>query len=187
MPTRSESPAPTAVSGTPQEPHPLPHTRLRHMGRVALALASCLAPAATALAFGRLMSPNGLRAESGAGAQAEADKPPLLADGDRFSRFEGQLDRLRIFLKIPGLSAAIVSNEKVVWAKGFGFADRDKRVPATPETLYHVCSLTKTFAATMVLRLAAQDKLHLEDPASRYTAEVEGESATIAVTRPFRR
>src|SRR4051794_16526526 len=72
MPIQSECPAPAAVNGTPQEPLPLPRTRLRHLGRITLVLASCLAPAATALAIGWLTSPKGLRADSGAGVQAEA-------------------------------------------------------------------------------------------------------------------
>src|SRR5689334_1811968 len=45
MPVQSESHAPAAVNGTPQEPLPLPRTRLRHLGRITLVLASCLAPA----------------------------------------------------------------------------------------------------------------------------------------------
>jgi CubicO group peptidase (beta-lactamase class C family) len=160
---------------------PTQSERLRHLGRITLVLANCLVPAATALAIGQIASPNAVRAESEAGVQAEAEaqKAPLLADRDRFSLFEEQLDRLRMFLKIPGLSAAIVRDQEVVWAKGLGFADRDKRILATPETLYHVCSLTKTFAATMILRLVEQGKLHLEDPASRYTADVEGDRAQI--------
>jgi CubicO group peptidase (beta-lactamase class C family) len=118
--------------------------RLRHPARVALVLASCLAPAVTAL-----------------------------ADGDRFSRFEQQLEQLREVLKIPGLSAAVIRDQEIVWAKGLGFADRDERLPASPATLYHVCSLTKTFAATLILRLVEQGKLDLEEPASRYSADIE--------------
>ena len=178
MPTQSESPAPAAVNGTPQEPLQLPRTRLRHLGRITLVLASCLAPAATALAIGWLTSPNVTPSRVGS-RRAGEEKLPLLADGDRFSRFEQQLDQLRALLKIPGLSAAVIRDQEVVWAKGLGFADRDKRVLATPETLYHVCSLTKTFAATLILRLVEQGKLDLEEPASRYSAEVKGDRVKI--------
>src|ERR1044071_9472858 len=68
-------------------------------------------------------------------------------DEQRLARFEKQADELRTLLKIPGMSAVIVKDQKVLWAKGFGFADLEKRVPATPDTLFHLASVTKTFAA----------------------------------------
>jgi CubicO group peptidase (beta-lactamase class C family) len=121
-----------------------------------------------------------LQAEVGAGDPAKKEKrPTLAADRDRFVQFEQQLDQLRTLLKIPGLSAAVVRDQEVVWDKGFGFADREKRVPATPETPYHVASLTKTFGATLTLRLVEQGKLDLEEPVSRYYAGVKGDRIKI--------
>jgi CubicO group peptidase (beta-lactamase class C family) len=121
-----------------------------------------------------------LQAELATGVQAEKEERPLRAAGpDRFLRFEQQLDQLRTLLKIPGLSAAIVRNQELVWAKGLGFADREKGVPATPDTPYHVASLTKTFAAILILRLVEQGKLNLEEKASRYSADVGGDRIAI--------
>jgi CubicO group peptidase (beta-lactamase class C family) len=119
-------------------------------------------------------------AELASGVQADKEEGPLCAaDSDRLLRFEQQLHQLRTLLKIPGLSAAIVRNQELVWAKGLGFADQEKGVPATPDTPYHVASLTKTFAATLILRLVEQGKLNLEEKASRYSADVEGDRITI--------
>jgi CubicO group peptidase (beta-lactamase class C family) len=121
-----------------------------------------------------------LQAELSTGVQVNKEKRPLLAaDHDRFLQFQQQLDQLRTLLRIPGLSAIVLRDQEVVWAKGLGFADRDQRVPATPDTPYHVASLTKTFAATLILRLVEQGKLDLEEPASRYSAEVDGDRVTI--------
>ena len=120
-----------------------------------------------------------LQAELHTGVQAEDSKQPLVAvDQDRFLRLEQQFEQLRIFLKIPGLSAVVVRDQEVVWAKGFGFADRDRHIQATPETPYHVCSLTKTFAATLILQLVEQGQLDLDVPASRYTG-INGDRNTI--------
>jgi len=47
----------------------------------------------------------------------------------------------------PGLSIGVVLGDRLVWAKGYGFADLEKKVPATPQTLYRVASITKTFTA----------------------------------------
>src|SRR5262245_52483241 len=85
-------------------------------------------------------------------------------DKKQLDRFEKQVEDLRRLLVIPGLSAVILKDQKVIWAKGFGFADLEKQVPATPNTLYHVASLTKTLAATRLLQLVEQGKLSLDDP-----------------------
>jgi hypothetical protein len=61
-----------------------------------------------------------------------------LSDSERLARLEQRLDGLRQELKIPALSAALVKDQKVIWAKGFGFADLEKRVPATEHTSYHL-------------------------------------------------
>jgi CubicO group peptidase (beta-lactamase class C family) len=95
--------------------------------------------------------------------------PPI--DSARVRRLESQFEQLRSLLGIPGLSAAIVKDRQLVWAKGFGFADVAKRVPATPHTLYYIASLTKTLAATALLQLVEQGKLDLEEPMSHYAAE----------------
>ena len=80
-----------------------------------------------------------LQARLDAGEQVEQEKQTALAaDRDRFLRFEQQLDQLRTLLRIPGLSAAVVRDQDVVWAKGFGFADRDNAYPPPPKpsTMY---------------------------------------------------
>src|SRR5690349_15118350 len=106
------------------------------------------------LALLLLVSACGLRSETpGEGRDTSSqDQQPL-------SRFEKQTDELRTRLKIPGMSAVIVKDQKVLWAKGFGFADFENCVPATPDTLYSIASLTKTFAATLVMQLVEQGKL----------------------------
>jgi len=104
---------------------------------------------------------------------------PAEPDRQRLQRFEKQVEQIRTLLKIPGMSAVIVRNEEVLWSKGFGFADVEKRIPATPETLYHVASLTKTLAATLVLQLAEQGKLDLDEPVSRYVPDVKGDAVRI--------
>src|SRR5690349_14433917 len=92
-------------------------------------------------------------------SQASARTPPSGHDKIKLKRFEKKVEDLRNRLKIPGMSAVIVKDQKVLWAKGFGFADFENCVPATPDTLYSIASLTKTFAATLVMQLVEQGKL----------------------------
>ena len=68
----------------------------------------------------------------------------------------------------PGLSIAIVSDQEMIWAKGYGYADVDKRVPATPATIYRMASHTKMFTAIAVMQLRDAGKLRLDDPVVKY-------------------
>ena len=72
---------------------------------------------------------------------------------------EGQM----AYRGLPGMSLAVVHDQELVWARGFGWADVERQVPATPETLYRVASITKTFTATAILQLRDTGKLGLDD------------------------
>ena len=100
-------------------------------------------------------------------------------DEKQLARFEKQVDDVRTLLGIPGMSAAVIKDQKLIWAKGFGFADLDKRVAATPDTVFHLASLTKTFAATLIMQLAEQGKLNLDEPMSHYSSEFKNDSVKI--------
>jgi CubicO group peptidase (beta-lactamase class C family) len=85
-------------------------------------------------------------------------------EADRIARFERELETLRTTLRIPGLSAAIVRDQKLLWSKGLGYADVENKVPATPETNYRIASLTKTFASALLLQLVEQGRVDLDAP-----------------------
>ncbi len=103
-------------------------------------------------------------------AEARSDLPA--ADEGRLVEFEQRLESLRQFYNLPGLSAVIVSNQRIIWEKGFGFQDIENRIPATPDTPYHIASLTKTFASMLVMKCVEQSGLNLNDPINRYTAQI---------------
>lgn len=69
---------------------------------------------------------------------------------------------------LPALSIALVDDQQIVWAKGFGFADPVKKVPATAETVYRVGSVSKLFTDIAVMQLVEQGKLDLDAPITRY-------------------
>jgi len=92
--------------------------------------------------------------------------PP--ADAQKLARFEHQLERLRQLLKIPGLSAALVKDHKILWAKGFGYADLENEIKASENTPYRLGSVTKTFTATILMQLVEAGKIDLDDPIDKY-------------------
>jgi CubicO group peptidase (beta-lactamase class C family) len=89
-------------------------------------------------------------------------------DSARIARLETLLESLRQELNIPAYSAAIVKDQKLIWAKGFGYADVENKIPATEHTPYHLASLTKTFASTILMQLVQEGKVKLDDPVSKY-------------------
>src|SRR5688572_27708343 len=95
------------------------------------------------------------------------------SESSRIARFETLLESLRQELKIPAYSAAIVKDQKVIWAKGFGYADVENKTPATEHTAYHLASLTKTFASTILMQLVQDGKISLDDPVSKYGITLE--------------
>ncbi|UCC71470.1 MAG: beta-lactamase family protein [Gemmatimonadota bacterium] len=89
--------------------------------------------------------------------------------------FEAELDSLRVELQIPGISAAIAKDGEIVWSMGFGYADAEEGRPATPTTPYHLASLTKPFAATIVMQLIEDGLVDLDDPVSQYGVDLEAD------------
>jgi D-alanyl-D-alanine carboxypeptidase len=69
---------------------------------------------------------------------------------------------------IVGLSLAVFRNEKRVYLENFGIADRRTRSHVGASTVFNYGSLTKSFTAAAILRLAAQHKLNLEDRVTRF-------------------
>ncbi len=69
---------------------------------------------------------------------------------------------------LPGLSVGIVYDQDLIWSKGFGYATVEKKVPATPQTVYRIASITKLFTCTAIMQLRDQNKLKLDDPIAKY-------------------
>lgn len=69
----------------------------------------------------------------------------------------------------PGVSVAVVRGGRdTLVHRGYGVADVENGVPATPETVYPIASLTKTFTAAAVMLLAEEGRLSLDDPVGRH-------------------
>jgi CubicO group peptidase (beta-lactamase class C family) len=72
---------------------------------------------------------------------------------------------------VTGLSIALVDDQRVVWAEGFGYADKANQVAATPETIYRAGSISKLFTATAVMQLVEQGKLDIDKSLQTYLPE----------------
>lgn len=98
-------------------------------------------------------------------------RPASITRGDYSATkdYASQLIRYEMKLNaVQGLSIALVDDQRVVWAEGFGLADQEKDIPATADTLYRVGSISKLFTATAAMQLAEQGKLDIDQPLQKY-------------------
>ena len=68
----------------------------------------------------------------------------------------------------PGVAVAIVHDQEVVYAGGFGLADVESKTPVTADSIFRIASHSKLFTAIAVMQLRDQGKLSLDDPITRY-------------------
>ncbi|HEY8503760.1 MAG TPA: serine hydrolase domain-containing protein, partial [Gemmataceae bacterium] len=78
--------------------------------------------------------------------------------------------------RLPALSIALVDDQRVVWARGFGFARPASGEKATAETVYRVGSVSKLFTDLAVMRLVEQGKLDLDAPVAKYLPDFRPEN-----------
>lgn len=70
--------------------------------------------------------------------------------------------------KLAGLSIALVDDQKIVWAEGFGFSNKASQQPARADTLYSVGALSTLLTATALLQLVDQGAVELDQPLKKY-------------------
>lgn len=93
---------------------------------------------------------------------------------DRVREIESFVTDWMSAARIPGASVAVVDGDDLVFAAGFGARDLASNAPATPETLYGVASVTKSFTALAILQHVESGAVALEDEIAEYV-DVFGE------------
>lgn len=94
------------------------------------------------------------------------------AQADAIDRYVStQLQRQHI----PGLALAVVRDGRIVKLSGYGFADLERKVPATPDSVFEIGSITKQFTSMAVMRLVEEGKLRLDDPTGEYLTNIPDE------------
>ena len=135
----------------------------------------------TARRRGRIAAWSGLIAVAAclgvrAPAYAQRAEEPAAA---RLALFARYVDALRLRARIPGLSAAIVYQQRIIWESGFGFQDLERRIVARPDTPYRIASLTKTFSSSLLMRCLERRAVDLDSPIRRYTTLIPEPGATV--------
>lgn len=88
--------------------------------------------------------------------------PAWLSDYDAF------LTKLFAEAEVPGAAVCVTQGDRLVYARGFGWRDREARLPVTPRTVFGLASLSKSFTALAALLLEARGVWSLRDPVARH-------------------
>ena len=80
----------------------------------------------------------------------------------------------------PGVVVGIVYDQKLIYAKGFGFADIERREPVTPDTVFRIGSQSKQFTAIAIMQLHEEGKLAISDSVKKYIPDIEVKNKDLA-------
>jgi CubicO group peptidase (beta-lactamase class C family) len=112
---------------------------------------------------------------------AEDTTLPAFTDPGRLAKLESAFpevekvfERYRQERGIPGLVFGIVIDRNLAYVNGVGFRSRESNEPVTPETVFHIASMTKSFTALAILKLRDEGRLSLPDPAAKWIPELSG-------------
>jgi CubicO group peptidase (beta-lactamase class C family)/D-alanyl-D-alanine dipeptidase len=119
-----------------------------------------------------------------AAAGAQAVTPPVQRYALATQTLEQFILRQLRDHAIPAISIALVDDQQIVWARGFGHAKLQDSVPATAETVHRVGSVSKLFTDIGIMQLVEKGALDLDAPITRYLPEFAPERARAAQNFP---
>lgn len=91
----------------------------------------------------------------------------------QFKEVRAKIKRKLVEQDVPSLAVAVARNGKIIWEEGFGWADREKRIPATEHTMYSLASISKPITATGLMVLVERGLVDLEKPINDYLGEAK--------------
>lgn len=99
---------------------------------------------------------------------AQKTKPTI----DRFAGIDAEMEKLLTTWHVSGFAVAVVEKDKIVFAKGYGYKDYEKKLPVTPNTLFAIGSCTKAFTSTLIGLLNEENKIKYDKPIREYLPEL---------------
>jgi CubicO group peptidase (beta-lactamase class C family) len=106
-------------------------------------------------------------------ARVRAADAPLPEASAALDGFDAFVDAARDAWHVPGVAVAVVKENDVVHLKGYGLRDREKGLPVTPQTLFPIASISKSFTATGLGMLADEGKLDWDRPVHAIVPEFQ--------------
>jgi CubicO group peptidase (beta-lactamase class C family) len=97
---------------------------------------------------------------------------PIAARAPGFAGVDAAFAAEQAAHPVGGMTVGVVDHGKLVWTRSYGLADMASKTPADRATVYRIGSITKQFTGLLLLKLAAEGKVKLDDPASKYLPEL---------------
>ena len=91
----------------------------------------------------------------------------------RLKGFDPAIEKILKDWNVPGCGIGIVIKDKLVFAKGYGYRDLERKLPVTSNTLFQIASNTKLFTATAVGFLVEEGKLDWDKPVKNYVPQIQ--------------
>ncbi|MGB3124280.1 MAG: serine hydrolase domain-containing protein [Pseudomonas sp.] len=101
------------------------------------------------------------------GCHGQPPAPPPIPKGDYgaiIRYLQARIPREMARENVAGLSIALVNGQELIWARGFGLADKAQGVPVTANTAFRAGGISKLLTATAALQLVEQHRLELDEP-----------------------
>lgn len=101
------------------------------------------------------------------GCHAQPPAAPPIPKGDYGAIIRYLQNRIPLEMaryNVPGLSIALVNGQELIWARGFGYADKARGVPVSPNTAFRAGAISKLITASAALQLVEQNRLALDTP-----------------------
>jgi CubicO group peptidase (beta-lactamase class C family) len=86
------------------------------------------------------------------------------ASADRFEPIRAHIRSALVEQPVPSITVAVAQDGKILWEEGFGWADLERRVPATEHTMYSLASISKPITATGLMTLVQAGRVDLDRP-----------------------
>lgn len=107
---------------------------------------------------------------------AEAAPETVGISSERLNRLDGVLQNAVTQSSVPGVSALVVRNGKIVYYKAFGMADNAANRPLKRDDIFRIASMSKAITSTAVMMLWEEGKFQLDDPISKYIPEFKNQT-----------
>jgi CubicO group peptidase (beta-lactamase class C family) len=108
-------------------------------------------------------------------AQSQCDSSPLPA---RFAEVASSARERAAKGELPSIAIAVAQHGQIVCEEAFGWADREKQIPATPNTVYAAGSVAKAVTGAAIFMLVSNGKVRLADAPERYGVHVRTYAGT---------
>lgn len=85
-----------------------------------------------------------------------------------FTQVDTLMNTLIAEYNVPGVGLALIRDGQIVYTNGYGFADVETKRPVTPDSVFAIGSITKSFTSLGIMQLVEQGKVNLDDPVTKY-------------------